>query len=207
MHVLLDKPYLLFPLFVLEEMGLPIGFASGTLFMYVGFLLSTGQGEGLALVPINVGACILGAMGVYWFARAGTDTAFWKTKIAHRLPGIITKVLEGGRNWGFLSLVIGRLAPIPTVLVDAAFGAVRVNSMVFASGVFCTALAWNVLYVVAGYLSGLVTLETSPSAPLWIRYGPEVLVRVLVIVGVFWFHRRRSKASKAQAASSLVTSR
>jgi len=194
-NFLLTHPYALLPLFVGEEFGLPLPLLLSGAFTYVGFALSHGHIGALALVPVNILGSFLGASAIYGTARAGLAGTLWRRL---RRPHILSFDTEDGLDqprWYFPIFLGARMAPVPSVLVSATAGLLKVPYYSFVLAVVSSTLLWNLIFILGGVTAGLVAQGMSPSWGTTIRWAPLVVVWIGITVGIAVVWRRTQKPS------------
>lgn len=169
----LDRPLLLVPLFVLEELGLPLPLVLGGLFVYVGYAVSQGRVDALAVVGSNIAGCLLGATGIYWASRAGLASPLQRLLARRQLSSLVPEQLSGRKP---LMVFWARFIPVPMVLVTTACGLLRVSYFGFAMAVVAATLVWNVPYVVGGIVMGAAAKQIPAELPAIVRYAPLIVV-------------------------------
>ncbi|MBI4235952.1 MAG: hypothetical protein HY688_01175 [Chloroflexi bacterium] len=179
-------------LFVSEEMGVPVALVLSGIFVYAGSALSQGSWWVFLLVLLNLLGSFMGATGVYWAARAGVGLPILQRTVLARLSSLESQGASA-QALGLLGVIGARMAPLPLVFITLGFAAVKLPYLPFIGGVLISTLLWNFLFIVGGYVAGVVSARL-PGGPLGIvQYAPVVMIWVVLLVALGVFYRRRTQ--------------
>lgn len=152
----IKNPLILLPLFILEEFGVPFPWILSGLFVYAGYQLSQGDTMVLWMIPVNIIGGLIGASTLYWMSRKGLLRVLGRFNkfLLRDDQSSGSRVLVHIKRWGPLSVLIGRMLPIPMPLMTIAAGVFRISFLPFAFFVASSNFLWNALYMSAGMLGG-----------------------------------------------------
>lgn len=191
----LDKPYLLLPLFILEEYGVPFPWILSGLFIYAGYRLSQGEMSVLWLIPVNISGGLIGASTVYWLSRRGLLRFLGRFRRYIRLDDeSLNKMQPRIRQWGPLAVFIGRLVPVPVPITSLVSGLYRIPFLGFLFFVALSNFLWNVLYMAGGVLTGhaLSYFIQALTRPAYLIIVPAaVLIAVFIFLIVKYRYRQK----------------
>lgn len=207
MNIILDKPFLLLPLFILEELGVPLPLVLSGLFIYAGYALSQGAWSAFLFVPVNLGGSLMGATGVYWAVRGGLSLPTLRRTLVNRLPSLFRPRKQSSQGWHILAVAGARLVPVPMIIITAGFATVRTPYPAFALGVLLTTLLWNVVFLSGGLGAGLVAARLPGELPAAVRYAPAAVVWIGMLVAFAVFRRRQRAKQGSEDQAALVEGR
>ena len=189
-----DQPLAFIPLFILEELGLPLPLVLSGLFTYIGYLVSQGQTSALVLVGVNLIGAVVGSTLIYWSTRTGLSAPLWR--YGRRLTlghASLTEIMSRLSHKSSFIVLAFRLSPLPLVVTSFCCGLFRISFRVFILGVAISALLWNAIYIAGGFIAGWTSQQFLGDLSGLIRYAPMMVVWVGGAV-VFAVHRRRQKS-------------
>lgn len=196
----IQNPLLLLPLFILEEFGVPFPWILSGLFVYAGYQLSQGNMMVLWMIPVNVTGGLIGSSSLYWMSRLGLLKVLGRfNRFLHRDDSANSKIQAHIKRWGPLSVLIGRMLPIPMPIMTIAAGVFRISYLPFAFFAASSNFLWNVFYISAGMLTGrthqLLIDNLGKNAALIIILS---LLAIAVSVIIFIKLKRRARVASRE---------
>ncbi len=200
----LRNPIVLLPVFILEEFGVPFPLILSGIFVYAGYQLSQGDMMVLWLIPVNVAGGAIGSSSLYWMSRMGLLRIFGRfNKFLYRQSddSSHSRIRLYIDRWGPLSVLIGRMLPIPMPVMTIAAGVFRISYLPFAFFAASSNFLWNVLYMSVGMLTGHThqyLLSSLGKTATWMVFA--ALAATVIAVAVFFRLRRKPKATLKETA-------
>ena len=193
----LKNPIILLPFFILEEFGVPFPWILSGLFIYAGYQLSQGDMMVLWIIPVNIAGGLIGSSSLYWMSRLGMLKILGRfTKFLHRDDSSDSRFNNYIKRWGPLSVLIGRMLPIPMPLTTITAGIFHISYLPFAFFAALSNFLWNALYMSAGMLTGrthqFLLSNLGKTAALLILLG---LLGIVISV-IIWLKIRRNSRSR-----------
>lgn len=193
----LKNPVILLPFFILEEFGVPFPWILSGLFIYAGYQLSQGDMMVLWMIPVNIAGGLIGSSSLYWMSRLGLLRILGRfNKFLHKDDSSDSRIKNYIKRWGPLSVLIGRMLPIPMPVTTIAAGIFRISYLPFAFFAASSNFLWNALYMSAGMLTGRThqfLLSNLGKTAAWI-----IILGLLgiVISVMIWLKLRRNSRSR-----------
>lgn len=153
----LKNPIVLLPIFIVEEFGIPFPLILSGLFVYAGYQLSEGNMIVLWMIPVNVAGSAIGSSSLYWMTRLGFLKIlgkFNKFLHKHKTESSDSRIKSYIKRWGPISVLIGRMLPIPMPVMTITAGMFRISYLPFAFFAASSSFLWNVFYMSIGILTG-----------------------------------------------------
>ena len=178
-----DKPLAFIPLFILEELGVPLPLILSGLFTYVGYLVSQGEIQALGMVGVNLLGALVGSTTIYWMARAGLSIPLWRygSRLTSGKTSLTDLMSRLGSTSSFIVLWF-RFSPLPLVIISVSCGLLRIPYRIFAIGVAISSIVWNIIYLMAGFIAGKASQPFLHESSGLIRYAP--IFAVWVALGI-----------------------
>lgn len=152
-----QNPIILLPFFILEEFGVPFPWILSGLFLYSGYRFSQGDMMVLWMIPVNILGGFIGSSSLYWMSRLGLLKVFGRfNRFLHRQnsQSSDSRIHSYVKKWGPLSVLIGRMLPIPMPLITITAGVFKISYVPFLIFAATSNFLWNALYMSAGMFTG-----------------------------------------------------
>ncbi|MEW9532944.1 DedA family protein [Microbispora sp. NPDC049125] len=164
-----------------------------------GFTASRGEMSLVAALFWTTAGSVTGALALYWVgALLGRERT---VAIAARLPLVKTADIEKAEAWfarhGAKTVFFGRMIPIFRSLISVPAGVERMPMGTFVLFTTLGSLAWNTIFVLAGYLLGENWTLVEEYAGI---LSKVVVAAVVLVVAAFVTVRLRERRSQGRHA-------
>jgi membrane protein DedA with SNARE-associated domain len=203
-----NHPLAFIPLFILEEFGLPLPLVLSGLFTYVGFLASQGQESAMILVGFNLVGAVAGSTVIYWCSRCGLSLPLWRlgSRLTLGQTSFTEMMARLGSTNSFIVLWF-RLSPLPLVITSVCCGLLRVRYRIFTLGVAISAITWNLIYLIGGFIAGWTSQQVWGELSGFQRYTPVAVVWIggaIIFAILRWRKRWNMKRNKVPSPNKEV---
>lgn len=144
----------IFLIVLLEYMNLP-GFPAGVIMPTAGLWAAKGQINFLTVMVLTVAAGLLGSWILYFLGRWGGGKLLgWYFKKFPKQKPVIEEKMEMLRQKGSIGVFVSKLLPMVRTIISIPAGMVQMNFVKYTVSSLLGVIAWNLVFVGAGYFGG-----------------------------------------------------
>ena len=183
--------YLIFFLIIFCETGLVFTpFLPGdSLLFVIGAFAAQGALNVELVLPLLIAAAVLGDTANYWIGHLLAPKIFRNEKIPLLKQEYLTRTERFYEKYGGKTIIIARFVPIIRTFAPFLAGVGRMSYVRFLSYNIVGGIAWNVLFIMAGYFFGnLPFVERNLTLVVFMI----IIVSLLPAVNEYLQHRRDS---------------
>lgn len=186
-----------FVLLLIEEAGLPIPVPGDVVMLLLGMQARQGKIDLLRAILVMEAATMLGASALYTIAAwAGRGLAYRYGRFMRLEPDRLDRAERWLQAHGTKAVFVGRLVPGLRIATVVACGVFQVPFWRFLPAMSLGALAYILLYTLAGYLAGPAILALLERLHLPLGLVGSLL---LLLVTLVWVARARSDLRRRAA--------